>query len=208
VAAIFFALSSLYARGIAAEPVLTGEAHVAAEHDPHAHHRRTLERTGYRRTIHDYSVPEVLLITAQSEEVLLSSELESDTPVMMTFIFTSCTTICPVLSATFSAAQGLLDAERVKPRMVSISIDPEYDTPARLRDYAKRYRAGREWQFLTGDRDAISVVQRAFDAYRGDKMSHEPLTFLRVSSEKPWVRIEGFASASELVREYHALLAQ
>jgi protein SCO1/2 len=92
--------------------------------------------------------------------------------------------------------------------MVSISIDPEYDTPARLQNYAKRYKAGPEWQFLTGDLDTIMAVQQAFDAYRGDKMSHEPLTFLRASPRGPWVRIEGFASASELVREYRELMVQ
>jgi len=208
VAAAFFALPGQYPRGRAAEQDDTAEEHSASEPAPHAHHRAMLNQMRYRRTVEDYEIPDIRLITAQGEEVPLSSTLEPAAPVMVTFIFTTCTTICPVLSATFSAARGLLDGEKVKPRMVSISIDPEYDTPARLQDYAERYEAGPEWQFLTGDRDAILAVQRAFDAYRGDKMSHEPLTFLRASPEKPWVRIEGFASASELVEEYRGLLAQ
>jgi protein SCO1/2 len=206
--AALFALPGQHARGLAAEPAVTGEEHAAAEDDPHAHHRRLLKQPGYRRTVHDYTIPDVRLITAQGDEVPLSSELEPDEPVMVTFIFTTCTTICPVLSATFSAARGLLEGEKVKPRMVSISIDPEYDTPARLQDYAQRYKAGPGWRFLTGDLDAIIAVQRAFDAYRGDKMSHEPLTFLRASPEEPWVRIEGFASAADLVEEYRGLVVQ
>jgi protein SCO1 len=116
--------------------------------------------------------------------------------------------VCPVLTATFSQVQAALGDERNALRMVSISIDPEHDTPARLAAYAAKFHAGPQWRFLTGSLSDIVAVQKAFDAYRGEKTSHVPLTFLRASPDAPWVRIEGFASAAELVREYHALLAR
>jgi protein SCO1/2 len=49
-------------------------------------------------------------------------------------------------------------------------------------------------------------VQKAFDAYRGNKLNHIPLTFIRLSGEDPWIRFEGFMSAGDLVREYRSLL--
>jgi protein SCO1/2 len=91
--------------------------------------------------------------------------------------------------------------------MVSISIDPDHDTPARLKAYAEKFQAGADWQFLTGTRADTLAVQRAFDAYRGSKMNHAPLTLLRASSGSPWVRLDGFASASELVAEVKKLSA-
>ena len=152
--------------------------------------------------------PEVALVNADGEPVDLSAELQSDQPLLMNFIFTSCTAICPVLSATFAQVQKELGDEGEAIHMVSISIDPEQDTPDRLKVYAERYHASSLWHFLTGSRPDIVKVQQAFDAYRGDKMSHVPLTFLRASPGAPWVRLEGFASASDLVAEYRAMVSE
>jgi protein SCO1/2 len=85
--------------------------------------------------------------------------------------------------------------------IISISIDPEQDTPDRLAAYAKRYSAGPEWRHYTGTTEAIIATARAFNAYRGDKMSHTPLTLLRKASGNQWVRFDGFATADELLRE-------
>ncbi|MFY9826559.1 MAG: SCO family protein, partial [Thermoanaerobaculia bacterium] len=118
------------------------------------------------------------------------------------FIFTTCPSICPVLTATLAAAREELGNEV---RLVSISIDPEFDTPARLRDYARRFTAGPGWRFLTGSRDDVAAVQKAFDAYRPNKMQHEPLTFLRAGPGEPWVRLAGPITPAELVAEVRRL---
>jgi len=49
-------------------------------------------------------------------------------------------------------------------------------------------------------------VQKAFYAYRGDKMNHAPLTLLRAAPDAPWVRYEGFASAADLVQETRGMI--
>ena len=90
--------------------------------------------------------------------------------------------------------------------LVSISIDPEEDSPARLSEYAKKLKAGTGWQFYTGTAQASIDVQKAFDAYHGDKMNHLPLIFLRTAPGNPWVRLNGFVSADDLIREYHSLI--
>jgi hypothetical protein len=140
----------------------------------------------------------VTLVDAQGERVRLATVLDHPGPVLLQFIFTTCPSVCPALSTTLSAAQKDL-GERV--RMVSISIDPEFDTPARLRDYARQFKAGPQWTFLTGSREDVLAVQKAFDAYRTNKMSHEPLTFLRPAPGQPWVRLAGPISPADLVNE-------
>ena len=98
-----------------------------------------------------------------------------------------------------------LGAAAAKLRMMSVSIDPENDTPAQLKAYAQQFGAGANWQFFTGSREDIETVQRAFDINHDNqlkKLNAEPLTFLRSAPGKPWVRINGFASAEELAREY------
>jgi protein SCO1/2 len=181
---------------------ITGEA------DPHAHHRHMMETKSYSRSLHRYDLPDLAMVDMDGGKTSLLSEVNRDQPVMLNFIFTTCTTICPVLSATFSQVELELGDESDQVRMISITIDPEYDTPARLRDYAERYHAGSQWQFLTGNLQDIVAVQKAFDVYRGTKMSHEPFTFLRVSAYAPWVRLKGLASAADVVREYRQLVAE
>jgi protein SCO1/2 len=157
----------------------------------------------YERSVHTYPVPDVVLVDADARSVRLRELLASDEPVMLNFIFTTCGTICPVMVRVFSDVPSRLGAAAKDLRMISISIDPENDTPAKLKYYAKNFGEGLRWRFLTGRLEDIKTVQRAFDTYRGDKMNHEPLTLIRHARAKPWVRIEGFANPDELAREYH-----
>jgi protein SCO1/2 len=159
----------------------------------------------YRRSVEEVTIPDLTLVRMDGRKVALRDELAPDTPVMMNFIFTTCTTICPVMSATFSQVQEGLGEGRERVRMVSISIDPEQDTPLRLRDYARRHDAGPQWHFLTGSVEQINAVQRAFDAYRGSKFNHAALTFLRAPGDSHWVRVEGLVQAEAILTEYRKL---
>lgn len=170
----------------------------------HQHHHE-MATTGYTRSIAAYQMPDVKLLDTDGNEVVLADSLDVDEPIMLNFIFTTCTTVCPVMSSTFSQVQEMLGQERDAVRMVSISIDPEHDSPAQLSEYAKRFEAGSQWSMLTGSIEDSIAVQRAFNVYRGDKMNHEPVTFIRNGSDQPWVRIDGFASADELLHEYRNL---
>jgi protein SCO1/2 len=181
---------------------------VALADDPHAHHHHHMsgDMTRAQRTTATYTVPQVDLVRDDGKTVSLPAELDDGRPVVLDFIFTTCTTICPVLSSTFGKLQEKLGADAAKVHMVSISIDPEEDTPARLRDYAKKFSAGKQWQHYTGTVAASVALQKAFDAYRGDKMSHDPLTLIRAAPGSPWLRVEGLASADELLVQYRAAL--
>lgn len=160
-----------------------------------------------QNTVAQYRVPDVTLIREDGTKVNLKDEIGDGKPVILNFIFTSCTTVCPVLSRTMSMVQSRLGAEADKVHLVSISIDPEQDTPARLATYAKRYHAGPSWHFYTGTLAASITTQKAFNAYRGDKMDHEPATYLRLAPGQPWLRMGGFATADNIVRVYHRMLA-
>jgi protein SCO1/2 len=155
----------------------------------------------------NYATPPVQLVREDGRQVSLQQELDDGRPVIMNFIFTTCETTCPLSSQTFAAFQRKLGPERSKVHMVSISIDPEQDTPARLRAYAKKFGAGPQWQHYTGTLQASVAAQRAFGAYRGDKMSHTPLTLLRAGPGQPWTRIDGFVTPDQLLQNLHQLLA-
>ena len=154
-----------------------------------------------------YATPEVSLVRADGERVSLPRELDDGRPVLLNFIFTTCSSVCPLASQTFAGFRDRLGAQVSGVHLMSISIDPEQDTPARLREYSRKYHAGPEWQYYTGTLDASIAVQRAFDVYRGDKMSHTAVTLMRAAPGRPWLRIEGFVTPDDLVRDYRSLLA-
>lgn len=110
---------------------------------------------------------------------------------------------------TFSQVQSGLGTEGDAVRLVSISIDPEHDTPEALKNSPRKCGAGPQWQMLTGSLDNSIAVQRALDVYRGDKMGHSPATFfLRARADQPRVRLDGFASADDILREYRQLASR
>ena len=151
----------------------------------------------YKRSIEKYQVPDVTLVNQDGKRINLQTYLDADQPVILDFIYGTCTTICPVLSIGFSHFQKKLGPEADKVRLVSISIDPDNDTPQVMKEYLQRYNAREGWDFLTGKRDDIIMVMKAFDAYVINKMNHYPLTILRGPGDKDWIRINELLSTSD-----------
>ena len=153
-----------------------------------------------------YPIPAVRLVRDDGKVVSFAEELNDGRPVVLNFIFTTCSSICPLMSQTFAQFDSELGADREHVHLMSISTDPEEDTPARLREYAHKFHAGPEWQHYTGTIEASIAAQRAFNVWRGDKMTHTPITLLRAAPGKPWVRIEGFVTPAELLQLYRQQL--
>jgi len=159
----------------------------------------------FTRTEVEVTVPDVTLIDQRGDEVSFVDAMSSDRPVFVEFIFATCTTICPVLSAGYASLQRKLDDEDAVD-LISITIDPEHDGPPELRAYLERYGARPGWDFLTGSRTDIDAVMRGFDAFVPDKMSHQPLIFIRSPKDGSWVRLYGFPGSKDLLAEYERAL--
>lgn len=173
----------------------------------HAGHEGHAPAAGgsYQRSLQSVDLPDVSLTGDDGATTTSIAVLAGDEPVLLQFIFTTCPTICPVLSAIFATTQDLLGDELGTVRLVSVSIDPEHDTAAVLKQHAEKFGAGPAWRFYTGRLPDIRALQKAFDAYQGNKMSHEPLIFLRRSADRDWVRLDGLMSAQNLMAEYRQL---
>jgi protein SCO1/2 len=154
-----------------------------------------------------YSVPDIELIRQDGRRVRLRDEMDDGRVVVVNFVYTTCATICPLMSQVLGQFQRQLGPDSSKVHLISISIDPEEDTPPRLREYAQKFGAGPTWQHYTGTLQASISAQRAFDVYRGDKMAHAAVTLIRRAPGAPWVRLDGFATASQLMQRYREILA-
>lgn len=78
---------------------------------------------------------------------------------LVSFLFTRCDTICPVTTMKMERLQEKTFDARAHIKLASFSVDPEYDTPARLAEYATRYHAEPErWRFVTGPVDKVRAL--------------------------------------------------
>jgi protein SCO1/2 len=153
-----------------------------------------------RRTA-GYTLGNIKLTREDGKNVVLADELNDSRPLVVNFIYTSCPGICPLSSQVFSEVQHQLTASGNHVHLVSISIDPENDTPAKLRAYAHKYAAGPGWNHYTGSVSAIAATEQAFGVYAADKMDHAPVTLVRKKADGPWVRFDGLVTADMLIRE-------
>ncbi len=142
----------------------------------------TLSACGDREAMGDYPaangnncLPEVSLIDQHGASLSLASL--KGKPVLIDFIYTSCASTCPMLTAKMAAiAHQLGPALGTGVRIVSITLDPEHDSPAELAKYAKSHDAGGNgWIFLTGTRAQIDQVLALFKL-RGTRESDGSIT--------------------------------
>ncbi|WP_303720724.1 SCO family protein [Malonomonas rubra] len=165
----------------------------------------TLDEERYHRTQVDYPIPPVTLLDEHGQPVVLRDFLLVDKPVMLEFLFTSCTTLCPNQAVQFANFQKKLpNSEQV--RLVSITVDPETDTPAVLNHYLHQYQALPGWDFLTGSKSDIKQVMTAFNIKPSDMITHDSSLLLRHPKTGQWTRIDGQLSSQDFIHEHQLLL--
>jgi cytochrome oxidase Cu insertion factor (SCO1/SenC/PrrC family) len=153
------------------------------------------------------SLADVPLLDQGGARVRLPT-LVDDRIVVMDFVFTTCTTICPVLSAIFTGVQDRLgSALDDDVRLVSVSIDPARDTPARLKAYGEQHRSGPGWTWLTGKPQDVKKVLEGAGAYTPDFRNHAPQILVGDARTNRWYRFTGFPSQERIVAKVNELRA-
>lgn len=138
-------------------------------------------------------VPDVELVDQDGNPVRLRALLSGNKAVVADFVFTTCTTVCPVLSGILSRMQdGLGDHLGKDVIMVSVTLDPARDTPAKLKAYAKRWKSRPGWTWLTGPKDTVEKVLRGMGAYTPNFTDHPPMVLVGDARTGAWTRYNGF----------------
>lgn len=119
---------------------------------------------------------------------------------VVTFAYSNCTTACPILDGIFKNVQKRLsEEERRYVNLLTITIDPENDIPARLKQRAERLNAESGWEFLTGSRKQVDAVLKAFEVFSTDIYSHPSTVFILDAREEKHLRLAGFPSAKNIL---------
>lgn len=146
------------------------------------------------------TIPDLPVIDQNGKRLRFYSDLVAGRVVAINFIFTTCTTICPPLTATFRRVQQDLATGSPDAKLISISVDPGTDTPERLFDFAAKFKAGPGWTFVTGEKGDIDALLRAFGVAVADKNDHTPMILVGNDQTGQWTRIYGLSPPSTIAQ--------
>jgi len=158
----------------------------ADAHTSHAHAKMT--------------IPDVELLDQDGRKVRFYTDLVKGKTVAVNFVFTTCTTICPPLGATFARLQKELGARAGRDvRLVSISVDPATDTPERLKAWGAKFHAAEGWTLVTGRKPQVDELLRALGAGVANPADHTPTVLIGNDAAGQWTRAYGLARPALLI---------
>ncbi|MDH1575663.1 SCO family protein [Pseudomonas sp. GD03746] len=179
-------------------------AHAGHDHSGHAQQPPAVHQEKASVRFADVS-----LLDQNGMPVRLEKDLVGDHLVVMGFIYTSCTTVCPVVSSIMGKVQQQLGGRVGQEiRLVSISVDPQRDDSKRLQSYAKAFQHGPGWSWLTGSPYAITETLKGLGSFSADLSQHPPLILVGDGHSGQWTRYYGFTDPAVLIDDINRLSAR
>jgi len=127
--------------------------------------------------------------------------------VVINAFFTTCHDSCPVMAERFAKIQSWLgDRLGKKVHLISMSVDPESDTPARLKEFAAKFNARPGWYLLSGKKENVDFVLHKLGQSVSDKNDHLNIFLIGNEPTGLWKKARGTAAADELIRILESVL--
>jgi len=144
---------------------------------------------------------DVELINQDGQKVRFYSDVLKNKIVAINTFFTTCTNICPPMNRNFEKMQDAVGDRLGKDVfLVSITVDPETDTPPRLKEYASRFHARPGWLFLTGKKENVDWALYKLGQYVETKDDHTSIFIIGNEPKGLWKKAFGLAKSEELIR--------
>ena len=151
---------------------------------------------------------DVLLVNQNGEKMRFYSDLLKDKVVVINSFFATCSGVCLPLNRNLERVQAALGDRLGKDvHIVSISVDPTVDTPANLKEYAKKLHARPGWFFLTGNKQDVDFALKKIGQFVAQKESH--LNIFIIGNERTglWKKAFGLASSDQLVKIVESVIS-
>jgi protein SCO1/2 len=144
---------------------------------------------------------DVELINQDGHTMRFYSDVLKDKVVIINTFFSTCTSVCPPLNRNFEKIQEALGDRLGKQAfLVSISVDPEIDTPPRLKEYSRKFHARPGWIFLTGKKENVDWALYKIGQYVEKKDDHTTIIIMGNEPKGLWKKAMGLAKPDELIR--------
>ena len=150
---------------------------------------------------------DIKLLDQNGKSVQFKTDVIGEHIVVMNFVYTTCTTQCPLNSQLLSHVQKNLSKEEYeKVQLVSLSVDPGTDTPERLKNYAEKIGAGPGWTWLTGHRPEVNQLLNALGVYTPDFKIHPSVVLVGDGKTGNWTRFYGTPDPDQLLSKVQELM--
>ena len=150
--------------------------------------------------------PNLPVVTQDGKTLHFYDDLIKGKIVVIDFIYTNCPDLCPIGTARLAQLEDKLgDAMGRDYFFISMSVDPERDTPQRLKEYAQAFDAGPGWFFVTGKPDDIRAINYALGQRSSNLNEHRNGIVLGNAPERQWQRDSLFGDLDRVVNEIHRM---
>ena len=153
--------------------------------------------------------PNVAVQTQDGTRVRFYDDLIKGKAVLINFMFTSCTSQCPLTTANLVKVSEAL-GERLgrDVRMISVTVDPSTDTPEVLKKYSDRYATKPGWYFVTGKQKDVDLIRRRLgvNSDGGDKSQHTGVLVYGNEGTGQWAATPAMGNPKTIVRSVLRLL--
>jgi protein SCO1/2 len=167
-----------------------------APHD-HSHMSKTPEASSPAEKY----FTDVELINQDGKKVRFYSDVLKGKTVIVNAFFTTCTSVCPPMNRNMEKIQEALGERAGRDVfLVSMTVDPATDTPARLKEYAQKFHAGPGWIFLTGKKENLDWALYKLGQYVENKDDHQTVLIIGNEPTGLWKKAFGTANVTELVQ--------
>ena len=195
----------LLVAAFAAAGLLAGTGSALA-HDEHAMHSAAAQAAVKPGSVTVRGL-DTTLLDQDGRSVHLRRDVVGERIVVVNFVYTTCTTVCPVASAMFGELQQRLGEQLGREvALVTITVDPLRDTPARLKAYAAKFEARPGWTWLTGPSVAVNDVLKGMGAYAPDFTQHPLMVLIGDGKRGSWTRFAGTPDPQRLAAHVTQLL--
>jgi protein SCO1 len=146
--------------------------------------------------------PNVLLRTQDNRAVRFYDDLVKGKLVIISFMFTSCTDLCPRTTANLVKVKDALGAHAGRDVfLISVSVDPAHDTAAVLKKYTERFHTGPGWTFVTGGVEDVALIQRKLGvAATDDEPDHTGMLVYGNDATGSWSAMPAMLSPGTVAR--------
>jgi protein SCO1/2 len=150
---------------------------------------------------------DTVLVNQDGKQMRFYNDLLKDKVVIINTFFTTCTSVCPPMARTLERIQGLLGDRMGKDvRIISVSVDPETDTPPRLKDFGRKFNAKPGWYLVSGKKQNVDFVLRKLGQFVEAKDDHSTILIIGNLRTGLWKKAMGLAKVDELFKIVESVL--
>ena len=150
---------------------------------------------------------DITLVNQNGEKMRFYHDLLQGKTVIINSFFATCQGSClPITRNLEKVQEALGDRLGKDARIISISVDPEVDTPPELKAFSKKFHARPGWYFLTGSKENVDFILKKLGQYVEDKNDHYNIVIIGNDRTGLWKKAFGLAKSEEIIKVVESVI--